>query len=218
MTENIYHLIDNRNDSQVHFTVTYLQSTGNVLNIIGLCLQLFFVTFMAKHVFRSTLLLNFAMSFMISHHCLQWFYGILCSFYRHHVIGYPGNMENITKLSTFGVSKLTGYLPSVLIPIKTEYHLLVVGFLLSMWDSDVQNIPDNGHKNRLEEDRTVLLSKSDTVTFRPNQMTRSSPYFCKIARRGSKEMLSSSYPRAIKRSLNLDTDVSPVRTDICRTY
>ena len=214
--ENVDNIVDNKKNIHGHFPVTFLRI--DIVNFLGVCLQLIFVTSFSKCVFRSTLLLNFAMSFMVSQHFLQWFYGMLCSFYRNGVLSPQTRMENITIPNISGVTKLRENLQSVLNPIKTEYNLLVVGFLLSMWDNEMQTRKNNVHQRlSIQQESNEIDSSTEHNTNHSYHFSKSLPCACNTRYNETTRLLVSSYPGGIHCNGNAG-DIRSRTDDISRAY
>ena len=137
-------------------------------DIIFIITQLFFITYFSKRELKPSILLNIGMSFIVSCNISMWFYSTLSSFYRHAIRHYQPISKNET------VSELTKFHNSILpflAPMKTEFNLLIIGFLLTMWDTN-----NDGMLNTEEE--FMGTTNSDTRNPHISRSLLSNPNAC----------------------------------------
>ena len=147
------------------------------IEIIFIITQLFFVTYFSKRELKPSILLNIGMSFIVSSNILMWFYGTLISFYRHAI----GHYQPISKNETFSVlTKFHNNILPFLAPMKTEFNLLIIGFLLTMWDTNddvMLNIEEefigttNSNRRNSNLARSLPTNSNACINQHPNEET-----------------------------------------------
>ena len=162
--ETMDYVVQKRNPSDVFSSPKSVPLT--FIEIIFIINQLFFVTYFSKRELKPSILLNIGMSFIVSGNILMWFYSTLFSFYRHAIQHYQPISKNET------VSELTKFHNSILqffAPMKTEFNLLIIGFHLTLWETN-----DHVILNMEEEFGKHLMKTTNADTRSPN-ISRSVP-------------------------------------------
>ena len=134
--------------------------TLTLVEMIAISTQLIFLTKFSNYTFRSTVLINFGMSIIVTGHISEWFYTILMSCHRHRVLSNQLKSENI---SHSGLETLVKNV-DCLIPVQTEYNLLALGFVFGIWNRNQSSEILSSSQNNLDPRRHKSVRHTETQT------------------------------------------------------